>query len=183
MTLDQYQLLAARTCPSLFIASPFGPYLDSAHMLYGMTSEIPELLVALEKDDKVNIREELSDIMWYLANYCTFNFINLSDLDVIEGHSNVPRGTSVEKVTYWIGELADLEKKKLAYGKEYSLEKQMEVLQNLFFWIVDLFILSELNLSEGLEKNINKLKVRFPERFDTEKAINRDLENERKQLE
>ena len=182
MTLNQYQLLAKGTCPSLFATSPLGAYLDSAHMLYGMMSEIPELLAALDKDDKVNIQEELSDIVWYLANYCTFNNISLNDLSTVE-YANIPRGTHVEKITYWIGELADLEKKQMAYGKSFSVEKQTDVLQNLFFWVTGMFVLSGLNMFEGLEKNINKLKVRFPEKFDAEKAINRDLENERKQLE
>ena len=39
------------------------------------------------------------------------------------------------------------------------------------------------NYEKSLENNINKLKVRFPEKFTEENAINRNLEEERKQLE
>jgi len=40
-----------------------------------------------------------------------------------------------------------------------------------------------INPEEAYEKNINKLKVRFPEKFSEEKALERDLEAERKTLE
>ena len=36
---------------------------------------------------------------------------------------------------------------------------------------------------DDLEKNIAKLKARYPDKFDSDKAINRDLEKERKILE
>jgi hypothetical protein len=38
-------------------------------------------------------------------------------------------------------------------------------------------------MEKCLENNIAKLKVRFLHKFDTEKAINRDLESERVELE
>ena len=38
-------------------------------------------------------------------------------------------------------------------------------------------------LYKSLENNINKLKVRYPESFSEELAINRNLEQERKELE
>jgi hypothetical protein len=34
-----------------------------------------------------------------------------------------------------------------------------------------------------MERNINKLKVRFPDKFSEHSALNRDLETERKTLE
>ena len=40
-----------------------------------------------------------------------------------------------------------------------------------------------LDWETGLQNNIDKLKARFPEKFTSEKAINRDLKTERKELE
>lgn len=183
MTLNEYQLLAKRTCPSLYEESNFGSFLDSAHMIYGMISEIPELLVAVTKHDLVNVQEEISDIMWYLANYCTFVNIKLQDIVILDGEKDTYGVTRIENVVHFIGELADLKKKELAYKKTFSYEKQVWVLQNLLYQINNLYKAYALNIYEGLEKNINKLKVRFPEKFDEEKAVNRDLVSERKVLE
>lgn len=41
----------------------------------------------------------------------------------------------------------------------------------------------KLDWGTGLQNNIDKLKARFPDKFTSEKAINRDLETERKELE
>ena len=41
----------------------------------------------------------------------------------------------------------------------------------------------QIDFEEILESNINKLKHRFPDKFSSEKALNRDLEGERKILE
>lgn len=49
--------------------------------------------------------------------------------------------------------------------------------------IYDLSVALEVDFYKGLERNINKLKVRFPEKFTQENALNRDLESERKELE
>jgi hypothetical protein len=38
-------------------------------------------------------------------------------------------------------------------------------------------------MEKCLENNIAKLKIRFPDKFDAEKAINRDLASERAELE
>lgn len=183
MTLNEYQELAKRTCPDLFPDQNAGSFLNAAHMIYGMISEIPELLDAFYKQDQVNVGEELSDQNWYLANYCNFNNIKLQDLVIVDGVKDIPGRTYVEKIVYYIGELADLEKKELAYKKSFSAEKQIDILQNLFYWICSAYRDSKINIYESLEKNINKLKVRFPEKFETEKALNRDLDAERKVLE
>jgi len=49
-----------------------------------------------------------------------------------------------------------------------------------------LFIIAYVNgidFYKQLDKNINKLKARYPDKFDSDKAINRNLEVERKTLE
>lgn len=182
MTLNEYQILAKRTCLDLFPDQNAGSFLNTAHMIYGMISEVPELIKAIAKKDWVNVGEEISDIMWYLANYCTFNNIKLQDILILSGESKAQGSTVIEDIVYFIGELADLEKKELAYKKTFSLEKQICVLQNLLYQINKLYKLCGIDAYESLEKNINKLKVRFPDKFDEQLANNRNLKLERKVL-
>jgi hypothetical protein len=42
---------------------------------------------------------------------------------------------------------------------------------------------ADLDFWQILTNNIEKLKVRFPEKFNQDKALNRDLDSERKKLE
>lgn len=176
MTLKEYQEQAKRTCPSL------DSDLDIPHMIYGMMSEMSELISACNKEDTVGIGEELTDLMWYLSNYCTFNNIKLEDLPI-----TVPTPSNnlviTEDLMWWIGELADINKKEIAYGKVYSLETELNILQNLFYWIQVFYTRYNLDIYDCLNKNIAKLKQRYPEKFTTENALNRNLDAERKILE
>lgn len=176
MNLKDYQLQAKRTCPSL------GNDLDIPHMIYGMMSEMSELISACNKEDKINIGEELTDLNWYLANYCTFQQINLEDLIITVPAQN-DNYSIIEDLMWWIAELADINKKSIAYNKHYSVETEINILQNLFFWIRDFYSRYELDMYECLDKNIAKLKQRYPNSFNTFDALNRNLDAERKILE
>ena len=51
-------------------------------------------------------------------------------------------------------------------------------------WYISNFCnLNNWDLREILSTNIQKLKIRFPEKFEENQAINRNLEQERKTLE
>ena len=62
----------------------------------------------------------------------------------------------------------------------------MKPKKNISSLMIKIYILStylNFDFYQSLTNNINKLMVRYPEKFDTDKAINRDLETERKRLE
>lgn len=185
MNLKEYQQQAKRTCPDLFPDKDLGTasFLNTSHMIYGMISEIPELIEALGKEDYVNVGEELADIVWYVANYCTFHGIDLQDTLIVDGNKEVPCRTYIDAITYFIGELADIEKKELAYKKSYSYEKQIDILQNLMYYITRCCRVMNVDFHKSLHNNIEKLKVRFPDKFTEQNALNRNLELERKELE
>lgn len=82
-----------------------------------------------------------------------------------------------------IGELADPFKKGIYYGKEVDLVNVGEEIADSLWYIVNLCRLTGINLDQQLKNNIQKLKVRFPDKFTSENAINRNLELERKELE
>ena len=82
-----------------------------------------------------------------------------------------------------VGELADVYKKKLAYDKEIDIINVKEEIGDLMFYISNFCRMNNFDLEEILEKNIEKLKTRYPEKFDSYYAINRDLNKERDILE
>lgn len=174
MTLAEYQHQSKRTCPTLG-----SDKIDLAHMVLGICSEYSEYLEACEKLDYINVGEELADSLWYISNYCTFRGYNFSE---IYENRAIEEGLE-EKTTYNTSKLQDLVKKYVAYNKPININDEVTILKALCWSINDSIEFYELKIPTILENNINKLKVRFPEKFTEENALNRDLEGERKELE
>ena len=80
-------------------------------------------------------------------------------------------------------ELQDLVKKNLAYGKEIKLSTENYILEHIYSILSKLIEVLSIDINVYLDKNITKLKLRFPEKFDAGLAINRDVIAERKVLE
>lgn len=81
------------------------------------------------------------------------------------------------------GELMDAFKKHIFYGKPLDLVNVGEELADIMWYVSNMCRLSGLDFEKLLENNINKLRVRFPDKFSQDNALNRDLEAERKELE
>lgn len=186
-TILEYQGLAARTCPSL----P-GEHENERHMNLGVVTEIGEVLDIFKKNlaykkpiDVVNLGEELADIAWYIVNKCRFHDVPLDD-----------------DFTVVKAEVKELLETTVFIEKELSRELKTEALMhpllqvyigpanNIFSApIVQLSFLAniaewyELDFFQLLTNNIDKLKVRYPEKFTEEAAQNRNLEAERAELE
>lgn len=179
-SLDEYQKLAARTLPDLTELYPDIEGQSSAnhlHMWFGIDSEIGEIIDLYKKSfayrkkfDKVNLLEEVCDIMWYLAGEATLDNTPLSsylDHIIYMGrlipHGDYPTIIDMDNV--------------IDTTREYN---EGEISNELF---IGRFISSQEELFRGLTNNINKLIIRYPDKFDIVQAINRDLDSERKQLE
>ena len=80
-------------------------------------------------------------------------------------------------------ELADVYKKKIAYGKSVDEVNVKEELGDCLWYIANMCNINNWDMEDILETNINKLKVRYPEKFTNEAALNRDLGAERNELE
>lgn len=80
-------------------------------------------------------------------------------------------------------EFSDAIKKSLFYGKPLDVVNLKEELGDLFWYIA--IAIDELDTSINSEMNrvISKLKLRYPDKFTTDNAINRNLEAERALLE
>jgi hypothetical protein len=171
MNLKQYQIEANRTFPDL------GSYeRNLLHMQMGVHTEVGEFLDMLKKHivykkplDVVNLQEEIADICWYLVNE-----------DRIEGIIYDDSTTLYEHNGEFDSSLDALSLSMMLFMFNYS-----DGYHNLKL-LSDLYAFSKaLNLDffKGLENNIAKLRVRFPEKFTTELANNRNLERERAELE
>lgn len=80
-------------------------------------------------------------------------------------------------------EIADVYKKHVAYGKELDLVNVKEEIGDILWYIANMCNLHGWDLRDIMNTNIKKLEARFPDKFSQEKALNRDLETERKILE
>lgn len=82
MDFKEYQEKAKRTLNILPTIEQ-----DQIHMLLGLASEVGELQDAYKKHlaygkdlDLVNVKEELGDVLWYIANMCTILDVNLESV-------------------------------------------------------------------------------------------------------
>jgi NTP pyrophosphatase (non-canonical NTP hydrolase) len=82
-----------------------------------------------------------------------------------------------------VGELADVFKKEMAYGKPVDWVNVKEEIGDVMFYIANFCNVNGFDLEEILQTNINKLRARYPEKFTEENAMKRDLNKERKILE
>lgn len=81
------------------------------------------------------------------------------------------------------GEFADPIKKYVFYGKPIDHVLLEEELGDLTWYIALACNALGLDMMAVMEKNVAKLKQRYPEKFTEDKALNRDLDAERKILE
>ena len=81
------------------------------------------------------------------------------------------------------GELLDIIKKALFYGKPIDLINVKEECGDLLWYISLIIKAVDGDYESIMSTNIKKLQTRYPEKFNTEKALNRNLVEERKILE
>ena len=177
MELKEYQQQTLRTLKLI------NPDMDIAHMLFGMNGEFNELYNAI---DDINRGEELTDQLWYLSNYCNMKEITLYkifDFKFRLFYYELKFYNYIEKLQCEISILTDLEKKKLIYGKEISIDEIKDQVIEIAKSLNDCYSYYEIDPQQAMENNIAKLKVRYPEKFTEENALNRNLELERKVLE
>lgn len=86
-------------------------------------------------------------------------------------------------ITTEAGELLDAYKKNLAYGKEIDVVNVKEEIFDIMWYLINLCRMLDVDPEFGMQNNIDKLRARYPEKFTSENAINRDLNKERKILE
>lgn len=100
MNFDEYQKLAMRTAPSK------DKLTLEMHSLHGMASEVGEIHGIYQKTyqghamEKHHAMSEMSDLLWFIAEWCTANDYKLEDVaqyNIDKLTKRYPDGFSVEK--------------------------------------------------------------------------------------
>ena len=73
------------------------------------------------------------------------------------------------------GETIDIVKKHLHQGHPLDREKLIKELGDIAWYLAETAYALDVSLDEVLERNIAKLKARYPDGFDTEKSIHREV--------
>ncbi|MCR5490833.1 MAG: nucleoside triphosphate pyrophosphohydrolase family protein [Bacilli bacterium] len=71
------------------------------------------------------------------------------------------------------GETIDIVKKHLHQGHELDRDGLINELGDVAWYLAEACTALDVSLSEVLERNIAKLKKRYPEGFETEKSVHR----------
>ena len=182
MNLEEYKFLAEKTLSTGFHSNP--KLEKILHASLGLATEIEELLINyVDNVDPTNILEEVGDLCWYLSIfYREYPEIDESPKSSLVFEENTPE-VLIMNMLKSILKIQDIVKKKLYYNKEINKE-----LLSTLVSLIDSDIKSylghySLNIEAVWEKNIAKLKARYGDKFTSERAINRDLETEKKILE
>jgi NTP pyrophosphatase (non-canonical NTP hydrolase) len=147
------------------------------HAAMGVNTEVAELLLS-KPGDKINLKEELGDVLWYaaiVASTFEVTFDELHSLAEIEKVENDP----IEELYRSVSETLDHMKKVCFYGK---VELDGSLFGRHFGNIIHAVkILGQdegWELSELQETNIAKLQRRYGDKFSADAAINRNTANE-----
>lgn len=173
-----------------------------AHGILGISGEISEINEAYElvnfKEsdiDTVNLKEELGDICWYIANLATaINYVPVWKKETESKYKDpfLVLPEDVDKFQFFInnskisgisGKLVDLLKRVIFYGVSFDEQLIKTSLNKLIIILHKMADNLCVTLEECQTMNIDKLTERYGEKFTEEAAVNRNLNSEREVLE
>ena len=188
MNFIEYSPLALRTL------KPFPHDQQVQHALLGMVTEAGELADAIKKHviygkplDKVNVMEEIADLMWYLNVFMVERSVGSRLVDDIWGVAVVSSEQDSLNDPWVLVEVA-LAASQLVSALSILDEKtrgarDKETLAALVGILSILLLHAGYTLSDALTTNINKLAKRYGDKYTDYAALNRDTDSERLVLE
>lgn len=192
MNWDEYLPLAERTLSTEFHCEQKEELL--LHAVIGSLTEVEELLdnynngkLVTDINKQGSVAEESSDIFWYLSILCReLNIevsIDSSKWDMTNNEIETDPFYVLVSFTKVSLKFLDLLKKKLYYNKDMSSDLMVKYSIEMFNLLNYYCYLYNTDVSKILDKNIEKLRARYGDKFSSYKAINRDLITEKKILE
>jgi NTP pyrophosphatase (non-canonical NTP hydrolase) len=172
MDLETYFKESARTSS----VEPDSISMKILHGAMGICTEVIEFHKSYEEGDEKNCEQELGDIFWYIAETCRGINVNLLDLDF---HGDVSMD-SIAAILEVSGNILDQAKRITFYKAHIDSEIISELLSCLCTELNALIEDNGYDLEDILDKNIKKLRIRFPNKFSCDAAINRNVEKEEK---
>lgn len=171
--LNQYMNRAIRTL------KPGKPLHVLIHCSLGIAGEVGELFMAIDKMDKVNVREEMGDIMWYLAVACKTAELDMNVLYMeSDTYMEQSSSTGMQNLIMGMANFVDHIKRAEFYTKE---------VETAHIGMASLALLSGLRMmshsygfsfADITRRNIAKLAVRYPDKFTELNATERNLDAE-----
>tara|TARA_R110000868_G_scaffold14414_2_gene67010 strand:- start:24581 stop:25174 length:594 start_codon:yes stop_codon:yes gene_type:complete len=192
--IKDYQLQTSRTDTNLDSCLK-----NETHYILGFITEFGELSDGYKKQlaynkelDFVNVGEEWADFGWYLGRYTQ---LLLKELNITsDEYYDYLIEFGYDHFDNFFAEIMldeyekDVVKPMLLTSFIPALNKVMEnqdkeslLIFTSWWWTLGKEL--GINREKALSNNLNKLKLRYPEKFTSENAINRDLDGERKILE
>lgn len=78
-----------------------------------------------------------------------------------------------------VGEILDAVKKSLFYGRPLDEANLREEVGDVLWYLALICVELDMSFDEAMRKNIEKLRIRYPEKWSEEAAVNRNLLAER----
>lgn len=151
------------------------------HAVLGFQSEFAELK---EKKETPDWLEEFGDCFWYLNLACSAVGTEIDEL-VLDGLE--PDMDSFDNFAIQVGLIADQVKRAIYYTTEDRIvevdqEAVKKWLAQIRVELEQLCIDYDIDVEEVLEANIEKLSARYPDKFTSDYAIDRNIDREKKAL-
>lgn len=157
------------------------------HGVIGILTETEEILENYKdgKFDGVNVLEEVGDIFWYSSMLVREFNINVDNIEIGGVDIEDPREIIISIIVDSL-KLLDILKKKLYYNKIIDgdvLSSFILLSESVITKLMKYVSINNIDYRKIFIVNIDKLRERYPDKFDSNLAINRNLINERKILE
>lgn len=169
MTMHEYQGLAQRTSPD----NGHDRILNGTMGLIGEGGEVVDAVkkwVFQSADDtpfpKEKIVEEIGDVLWYVAELCTGADLQMEQLVGKQTYAGID---SPEEIAMNIVHYALRAHHSTVLGVERCLEGLLATCE----YMLEMYCKS--SLQDAMEKNIEKLSARYPDGFDPERSMHRDV--------
>lgn len=168
--IESYIHLAMRTNSTVAGQNPLAP--DLIHATLGLCDEHFEYHMA---QSWLNAGEELGDFCWFIALAAH----SLKCDPFANAERYLARHPEAPLLAEALHEFLTLVKKSYAYGAELPVERLQMLLAAMAGRIVAIcFSKLDRSFDELLAANIAKLQARFPDKFEVDLALTRDLKQE-----
>lgn len=188
MTWEEYLPLAEKTLSTQFNCTE-DQYQKILHAIIGSLTEVEEILDNYKNGDLVSdvnkqgsVAEESADIFWYLSILYRELGIDDHSIKITQDLTGNPFDVLMDFLKINL-KFLDLLKKKIYYNKDINKQVMIEYTHEMRSLLTNYCQLHNTDIGTILDKNIQKLKARYGEKFSSDRAINRDLETERNILE
>lgn len=170
MRLSEYQTLAQRTASKQTTGT-----LRLAVAGLGLAGEAAEVLDLIEAgtDDTPKMVKELGDVMWYVADTASVAGLALDEVVIPASSGDEDRKRLAIRLTIRAGMLADYLKKVVGHNHPLDQERVTAGLGDLIRLVTDVAAQYHTDLATVCERNIDKLRIRYPDGFSSERSLHR----------